>query len=239
MIFYRGEGMMDDARIDLRQLRIVMADAPSVYRNPVPASIQEELAVPPGMARLNVIGFAGRSPVKTEEVLRIFLGNAWIKIALPVMTARPSQVSSVEVVLDSGERFGLELLEDMAAVASAVFVRKKNLIYTKSVIRASIKGIAASAFNLAAENSSENAGLFTLLGLGSQILAEAGERADLRQGRYFPGRAYVGALNLPPGTYSFTVTFYGSGGSILARRRHEQIRVAAGALNLTEDICLK
>ena len=239
MIFYRGSGMMDDARIDQRQLRIVMADAPAVYRNPVPASIQEELAVPPGMARLNVIGFAGRSPVKTEEILRIFLGNAWIKIALPVMTARPSQVSSVEVVFDSGERFSLELLEDMGAVASAVFVRKKNLIYTKSVIRASIKGIAASAFNMAAENSSENSGLFTLLGLGSQILAEASEKADLRQARYFPGRAYVGGLNLPPGTYSFTVTFYSSSGSILAQRRHQEMKVAAGSLNLTEDICLK
>ncbi|MDR2471012.1 MAG: hypothetical protein LBD09_02745 [Treponema sp.] len=239
ILFYRGAGMMDDARIDERGLRTAMADAPSVYPNPVPASVKDELAIPPGMARLNALGFTGRAPVKTEETLRIFLGNAWIKIALPVMTARPSRITSVEAVLDSGESFTLELLEDMGAVAAAAFTRKKNLIYTRSVIRASVKGIAASAFNVAADNSTENSGLYALLGLGSQILAEASERADLRSSRYFPGQAYVGGINLPPGEYSFTLTFYGPGKTVIARRRHEKVNVRANALNLTEDICLR
>ncbi|GHV85000.1 hypothetical protein AGMMS50230_06080 [Spirochaetia bacterium] len=239
MLFYRGRGMMDDARIDQQQLRVAMADAPSIYKNPVPSSIKDELVIPAGKARLNVIGFAGRSPVKNEEVIRIFLGNAWIKIALPVMTPRNSQISSIQVTLDSGESFNLELLEDMSAVAAATFAQKKNVIYTKSVIRASVKGIAASAFNIASENSKENSGLFAILGLGSQILAEASEQADLRLGRYFPGRAYVGGINLTPGTYSFTVTYYGADKTALARRRHENIRIMANTLNLTEDVCLK
>jgi hypothetical protein len=239
MLFYRGTGNRDSARIDQQQLRIAMSDAPSIYKNPVPSSVQDELTVPPDMARLNVIGFAGRSPVKNEEVIRIFLRNAWIKIALPVMTARQSLVSSIEVVLDSGESFTLELLEDMSAVAAATFVQKKNLIYTKSIVRASVKGIAASVFNSAAEKSEENKGLYSLLGLGSQILAEASEKADLRMARYFPGKAYVGGINLAPGIYSFTVTFYGSNKTALAVRRHENVRVTANALNLTEVVCLR
>jgi hypothetical protein len=205
----------------------------------MPSSINDELTIPAGMARLNVIGFAGRSPTKTEEVMRIFLGNAWIKIALPVMTPRPSQVVSIEVVLDSGETFSLELLEDLSAVVGATFSQRKTVIYTKSVVRASVKGAAASAFHVAARESEENAGLFTLLGLGSQIFAEVSEKADLRVARYFPGKAYVGGINLAPGTYSFTLTYYGQGKQVIARRRHENITIRANALNLWEEVCLK
>ena len=239
MLFYRGEGMMDDARIDQNQLRIAMADAPAIYKNPVPSSIQNELVIPAGMARLNVISFTGRSPVKKEEALRIPLGNAWIKIALPVMTPRPSLIVLIETKLDSGETFILELLEDISAVVTATFAQKKNLIYAKSVLRASIKGIAASVFNAAAEYSDDNKGLYTLLGIGSQIFAEASEQADLRAARYFPGRAYVGGINLKPGTHSFTITYYGTGRQVLAQRRYEDVMLTVNLLNLMEDVCLK
>jgi len=239
MLFYRGLGMMDDARIDQNQLRIAMADAPQIYTNPIPSSIQDELNIPRGMARLNIIGFTGLSPVKKEEVTRIFLGTAWIKIALPVMTSRPSRVESIEVVLDSGESFPLELLENIDAVVTATFTQKKNVIYTKSIMRAVGKGLAATIFNEAARQSDDNKGLFALLGIGSQILAEAGEKADLRIARYFPARAYVGAINLNPGTYSFTVTFYGQGKKVITEQRYEDIIVYANVLNLKEVVCLK
>ncbi|MCL1812399.1 MAG: hypothetical protein FWG29_02625 [Treponema sp.] len=239
MLFYRSSGMIDDARIDQNQLRIAMADAPQIYTNPIPSSIQNELNIPPGMARLNIIGFTGLSPKKTEDVIRIFLRNAWIKIALPVMTPRPSRVEIIEVTLDSGESFILELLENIDAVVSATFAQKKNVIYTKSILRAVVKGLAASIFGEAARQSDENKGLFTLLGVGSQILAEAGEKADLRVARYFPAKAHVGAINLSPGTYSFTVTFYGTGRKVIAERRYEDIIIHANVLNLKEVICLK
>jgi hypothetical protein len=216
-----------------------MADAPSIYTNPVPSSIQQELSIPHGMARLNIIGFAGRSPIKNEEVIRIPLGHTWIKIALPVMTARHSQVVSIGVVLDSGESFSLELLEDISAVVTATFAQRKNIIYTKTIIRASIKGIAATTFDVMAETSDENQGLYSLLAIGSQVFAEASEKADLRVARYFPGKAYVGGINLAPGTYSFTVTYYGDNKRVLAERRHENMQINANALNLTEDVCLK
>jgi len=239
MLFYRGAGNMDSARIDQQQLRTAMADAPAVYKNPVPSSVADELSIPVDMARLNVIAFAGRSPVKTEEVERIFLGTGWIKIALPVMTSRSSRISSVKVALDSGESLTLELLEDIGAVANATFVQKKNLIYTKSVVRASVKGATAAVFNAAAEKSDDYGGLFLLLGLASQIFAEASEKADLRVARYFPGKAYVGGINLQPGVYSLTVTYYGSNGEAVAAKRHENITIAGRTLNLVEDVCLK
>ena len=239
MLFYRGSGMMDDARIDQNQLRVAIADAPLVYKNSVPSSIRDELTIPHGMARLNIIGFAGLSPVKTEEVIRLWIGNAWIKIALPVMTPRPSRIGSIEVVLNSGESFALELLEDMGAVVNATFAQKKDVIYIKTVIRATIKGIATKVFNEAARYSDNNQALFTILGLGSQIFAEASEKADLRSVRYFPAKAYVGGINLKPGSYTYTVTYYDSDRKVIAERRFEDIMVRANTLNLTEVVCLK
>jgi len=239
MLFYRGVDNMDSARIDQQQLRIAMADAPSIYMNPVPASITDELSIPPDMARLNVIGFTGRSPVKTEEVQRIFLGAAWIKIALPVMTPFSSRVASISVDADSGESFNLELLENISAVVSATFSQRKSIIYTKSIIRASVKGVTTGALYAAADQSDDNKGIFLLLGLGSQIFAEASEKADIRGARYFPGKAYVGGINLMPGTYSLTVTYYGRNKEVIAKRRYENISVTARALNLVEDVCLK
>ena len=239
MLFYRGIGNMDSARIDQNQIRIAMANNPTIYSNPIPSSIADELAIPRGMARLNVISFTGRSPIKEEEVIRIFLGNSWIRIALPVMVSRPSQVNTVEVLLDSGESFVLELLEDIGAVAKAAFTHRKSIIYTKTIMRATLKGLTTSILFAAAESSDNNSGLFTLLGIGAQVFSEASERADLRMSRFFPGKAFVGGITLPPGTYSFIITYYGQNRHIIAQHRHENVEIFQNTLNLTEDVCLK
>ncbi|MDR0404012.1 MAG: hypothetical protein LBH35_10555, partial [Treponema sp.] len=182
MLFYRGEGAMDDARIDRDGLKLAFADYPGVYSHPVPSSINEELEIPPGMARLNVLGFCGRLPLKTEETMRIPIGVNWIKIVLPVLTPLPSRVGSAQVVFDGGERFDLELLEDTGKVAETAFTRKQNVIYLRTVIRATVKGVTAAVFGAAARNSDsdENGALFSILSLGTQIFAEASEKADLR-----------------------------------------------------------
>jgi hypothetical protein len=240
MLFYRGTGAADDARIDRDGLKLAFADYPHVYSHPVPSSIDEELEIPPGMARLNVLGFSGRLPVKTEETLRIPLGSGWIKIALPVLTPRPSRIGSVKVIFNNGERFDLELLEDIGKVAEAAFSGKKSVIYLRTVIRATAKGVSAAVFNAMSESEEgQNNALFSLLGIGTQIFAEASEKADLRSSRYFPGKVYAGGINLTPGFYSFTVVYYTTGGDIAAERHFENVEIKANKLNLTETICLK
>ncbi|MDR2142916.1 MAG: hypothetical protein LBP29_00930 [Treponema sp.] len=240
VLFYRGTGAMDDARVDRDGLKLAFADYPQVYSHPIPSSVDEELEIPPGMARLNVLGFSGRLPVKTEETLRIPLGGGWIKIALPVLTPRPSRIGSIKVIFDSGERFDLELLEDIGKVAETTFSGKKSVIYLRTVIRATAKGVSAAVFNAMSESEEgENNALFSILGIGAQIFAEASEKADLRSSRYFPGKVYVGGINLTPGFYSFTVVYYTTGGKIAAERYFENIEIKANKLNLTEAICLK
>jgi hypothetical protein len=241
MLFYRGEGYDDDARIDRDQLKVAFANAANVYTYPLPSSIDAELDVPPGKARLNVIGFGGLSPIKQEETFRIPLPQyRYIKIALPVMVYRPSSISRVEVVFDNGNSYNLELLEDMEAVARETFKEKAKVIYLKSVIRATIKGATASALDAAGDHTGGDTGLILgLASLGAQIFVEASEQADLRISRYFPAKAYVGGINLDPGTYSFKINYYTPNGSVIASFNYHNIAIREHNLNLVEAVCLK
>jgi hypothetical protein len=241
MLFYRGAGLYDDARIDRDRLKAVFSGAPSVYTYPAPSSISGELEIPRGMARLNIIAFSGLSPTKEERVVRLPLPNAgWIKIAVPEMVYRHSDVSRIEVAFDSGGGFNLELLENMEAVARETFKARQGLIYLKTTIRAMLKGISSTALGVAAgEAEGEAAAVLGLLGFLGQMFAEFSEQADLRVSRYFPARAYVGGVNLKPGLYSFRVTYYGRTGRELASERYENMRVRENALNLAEAVCLK
>ncbi|MDR2364083.1 MAG: hypothetical protein LBD65_06675 [Spirochaetaceae bacterium] len=241
VLFYRGQGKPDDARIDLEGLRLAFAQAPGVYTHSIPSSLEEELTVPAGMARLNVIGFSGLSPVKEPSALRIPLARFnYIKIALPVMVYRHSEVGRIEVIFDNQETFTLELLEDMEAVARETFKEHLKVIYLKSVIRAVVKGSAAVVFDEIGRNEEGVTGaVFGLLGLGAQIFTEVSEIADLRMSRYFPAKAYVGGITLQPGRYSFSVNYYNRGGRKIAAFRYDDIPVQPNKLNLVEVICLK
>jgi hypothetical protein len=241
MLFYRGKGQADDARIDRDQIKLAFANSPEVYDYPLPASIDDELEIPPGKARLNVIGFSGSSPVKEEEVLRILIPQArYIKIALPVMVYRPSAIRRVSLAFDTGEEINLELLENIEAVARETFREKAHLSYLKSVIRGISKGVTSSVLDAASDNAGGNTGLaLGLISIGTQIFAEASEQADLRISRYFPAKAYIGGITLDPGVYSFSVNYYAGNGSLIASFKKENMEIRENRLNLAEAVCLK
>ncbi|GHV53286.1 hypothetical protein AGMMS49579_11780 [Spirochaetia bacterium] len=243
LLFYRSTGRYDDARIDRDQLKIAFANAPDVYTHPLPSSINGELEIPEEKARLNVLAFGGLSPVKQEETLRIPISSSnYVKIALPVLIARSSRIKSVELVIDQGPAFELELLEDIEKVSRETFKAKQDVIYLKTMIRATMKGVTSSALDTAASSGDLDGTtsiILSLLSLGNKIFAEASEQADLRISRYFPGKAYIGGINLDPGTYSFTVNYRDASGRSLASFRQENIMIYKDRLNLLEAVCLK
>ncbi|MDR2102323.1 MAG: hypothetical protein LBP43_07105 [Treponema sp.] len=241
MLFYRGAGHPDDARIDRDRLQVIFANSPNLYPHPVPSSVREEGEIPPGMARLNVLAFSGLSPVKEEVMLRIFLsGSRWIKIVLPEMVSRRSEVGKIEVVFDDGRTFALELLEDIEAVAGETFKERKNVIYIKTIIRSAMKSATSAVLDAASEEAEGNMGIaLGVLSILTQVYAEASEQADLRISRYFPAKAWVGGINLEPGIYSFRVNYYGHSGRPLVSLEYNDMTIREGALNLTEAVCLK
>jgi hypothetical protein len=143
--------------------------------------------------------------------------------------------------LDDGQRFSLELLEDMDAVAKETFKARQRLIYIKTILRATVKAVGSSVTGAAAKEVDNGlAGLILgLYSLGAQVYAEASEQADLRVSRYFPAKAYVAGINLPPGRYSFNINYYNRNGREIASIRREDMTIRENALNLVQAVCLK
>jgi hypothetical protein len=240
ILFYRATGRTDSARIDYEELIRAFDLAPEIYKHRIPASVEDEFSVPQEKGRLNVIAFTGLSPVKEQQNILIPLPfpfpNNSARLALPRMVERPQTIQRAEVTLDSGERFALELLEDMSAVARETFKSKLGLTILKTTARA-ISKAAASASAAAVAANRKNEGLGALVGALGRIYTEVSEQADTRLSRYFPRNALVGGVNLEPGYYAATISFYGYSGLVYSESR--EILVSPNSLNLMEFVCLK
>ncbi|MDR1466744.1 MAG: hypothetical protein LBI40_03920 [Treponema sp.] len=249
VLFYRTNGDTDDARIDRDWLIAAYDNAPDIYAFPVPGSLEEELNVPNGKARLNILAFAGLSPVKQENVtwIPMVVTPDNIKLALPELAYRPSRISRIEVAVKGGNTFRLEQLEDVEAVARETFKNKIALIERKTVIRTTIKGVASVATREVGKALSDSddssvalvGSIMNLVGSIGKAASDASEQADLRMSRYFPGKAYAGGATLDPGIYIFTVNYYGVDGVLVESREYADVNVKAGALNLVESVCLR
>jgi hypothetical protein len=250
MILYRGEGDIDDARISREAIAAVYKASPNVYTTDIPASIAEEDSIPAGKGRLNFIGFTGLSPVKDQKIedmdllffptiggtlrlldnekLRLTVGN----MAVPVLVERPSVITGVEVEVN-GQKVQLELLEDIGNVFRETFKVKYPANRAKAYIRALLKYVTVEVSAQVAVNQGAPELLVVTTAVGAKKGVDASEEADIRSGRYLPGKAYVGGITLDPGSYDVTFTF--SNGDTVVKT----INVAAGKANLVEAFNLK
>jgi hypothetical protein len=243
VLFYLGEGKTDDARIEFDQLRAAFASNTNIYTNPFPKSAAEIQTVPRGKARLNVIGFTGLSPIKEEGVFTsgfpFFKYPALQKaeFKLPKFVKRPSVIDRIEVTVEGGNKFDLELLEDMGAVMEETYNARFGNLFFKTYIRVLLKYVAAYITSAVID---EKKGFVwaNLSALAAKKTADATEGADIRMSRYLPDKAYIGGINLDPGTYNIVVHFY-SQGDVVARKDYQGVNVKANTLNLVETVNLK
>ncbi|MDR2716881.1 MAG: hypothetical protein LBB89_02300 [Treponema sp.] len=243
VLFYLGEGKTDDARIEFEQLRAAFAANPNIYSNPFPKSAEDARTVPRGKARLNVIGFTGLSPIKEEGVFVSFfpffryLALQKSEFKLPKFIKRPSSIDRIEVAIEGGGAFNLELLEDMGAVMEETYNARFGNLFFKTYIRVLLKYTTAY-ITAAVVEEKQGAILANLSALAAKKTADATESADIRMSHYLPDKAYIGGINLDPGTYNVVINFY-SRGSVVARKEYRDVNVKANTLNLVETINLK
>jgi len=245
VLFYLSDGNTDGARIEFEQLQAAFAANTKVYYHPFPKSIADVQTVPAEKARLNVIGFTGLSPVKEEGRFIAFFPFTYGILRQPILklpqfVKRPSVINRVEVVVEGGDKFNLELLEDMGAVIEETYNARFTDIFFKTFIRLLIKYAAVDvSANVARERSGDYGdltGLATVV--AGKASADATEGADIRMSRYMPDKAYIGGINLEPGTYNITINFY-SGSRIVAKDERMNIVVRANAPNLIETFNLR
>jgi hypothetical protein len=237
MLLYRSQGNYDDVRIDYEGIQAAFANSPAVYNFSIPSTISGDLRIPEGQARLNVIAFSGLAPIKKKYEFNVPMGSVDAKVSFPVMESRPTQIDRIELVIQGGQIYALELLEDIDAVARATFETRKDLIYARSLVRAMVRTMPAMAIGAAADAVGDP--LTRLLAIGAQRSANVREEADIRLSRYFPGRASVIGVNLNPGTYTFDVVYKDKSGKTVATEHFRNFEVNQGTLNLVESYSLK
>ena len=241
-LFYQGIGNTDAARLEFDQVHRAFSTNTNIYSFPVPSAVEAARNIPAGKARLNIISFSGLSHVKQEAYTAYFLPfqHPVLMIAsfkLPALTRRPSMITRIEVVVDDTNRFNLELLEDMNAVIEETFNARHSNILLKTYIRTILKYVAADiAIFQTTRSQGPAAGL--LVALAARAAMELSESADIRMSRYLPGRAYIGGINLDPGTYSVIINYY-SGNNIIARDEYKDVVVNRSGLNLLESVNLR
>ena len=70
MLYCRAIGDYDGASTNQRMIKDAFVTQKALYNFSLPETIEEELSVPKGKARLNLLAFSGLSPVKTEIIIR-------------------------------------------------------------------------------------------------------------------------------------------------------------------------
>lgn len=243
-LFLLGDGNTDGARIEFDQLAAAFSSNPKIYPFPVPSTVAQERSVPAGQARLNVIAFAGLSPVKEEERLTQhwpFMQNSTQRnpvFKLPKLVDRPSSITGIEVSVND-QKFHLELIEDMGAVIKETFAARFSEMFFKTYLRVLFKYIAADAgATVGNQLGGWGAVAGAVVAVGGKVAADASEAADIRMSRFLPNKAYAGGINLAPGTYNVTINFL-SGGRTIATVNRTDVEVKANTLNLVDAVSLR
>ncbi|GMO31427.1 MAG: hypothetical protein Ta2F_06850 [Termitinemataceae bacterium] len=268
------------------QIDKAFTDSKSVYYNPKPKSLDDELKVPAGKARINVLGFTGLSPIKVQEkevkelkgmkFLTVLLAmlqtpqnvsdvittfTATIpyptiaataelangekkdtkdltkddKVVKTIPTPRSAVITKVQAEVN-GQVFELELLEDVGKVIYDSFAIKKDVLYRKAYARAMAKTISAiTGFSTASIASPDM--VMMLAGPVKKSLAD-GEKTDIRMARYMPNSAFVGGINVDPGTYDVKITYFDKDGKEVGSETRS-IEAKTNKPNIIEAVNLK
>lgn len=253
MLLYRSRGQLDSAAIDMRYLDSAFASQPKIYNFPKPKSLDEELTVPAGKARLNILSFTGKAPIKIEEEIRLYsiLGDFYYKIAFPIMVNRDSEIASIQATIIPKEpslsgsenqvkTLSMEPIESISSIAMDTFSQRQSLIYLRAMIRSITKATTTAVWGGLADGVSDDgySAMFSILQLASIITTEATERADVRCSRYFPDLAWVTGVTVEPGEYILSIEYKNHAGKTIAQEQ-QNVTVQANGLNLVESICLR
>ncbi len=242
MILYRSTGQLDNAAVDRKYITQAFETQQALYDFPEPTDVlDEELTVPKGMARLNIMSFTGMAPVKFEEKVRLYnrRNDFYYTVAFPVMSKRPSATAGVRVCITSENgttvTVPLNKIESIENIAEDTFSQKQSLIYARAVVRSIGKAMTSSTLSQFGESS---AGL-SILALASKVAQDLTETADIRTSQYFPGSVYVTGVTLEPGMYSVTVEYLNSRNAVYRTETMPDVTVRAKGINLVESLCLQ
>ena len=226
--------------------------------------VKEDLNIPSGKGRLNVVALSGTIGKRSEVADSFEMGDVapgvplMFKIVYPVFdeTAQNHAVDSVKVTLSDGTAKDAVLVENFDDAVKIDVASKANGAYVRSVVRnisknaattvagvASLKGadeaVKKASGNPLTEMAAKKGYEAAVVGLKAGIAAIIdSEKADVRQGEYFPHMANAAGFSVAPGTYSVKVEYL-SNGSVVETKEIPNVVVEAGKSTAVVSSCEK
>ncbi|MBR5096926.1 MAG: hypothetical protein IK094_07485, partial [Treponema sp.] len=235
----------------------------AVYKVP---RVDEITKIPAGKGRLEVVALSGmigkREDVSEGKepqatILPIPVLNRTIplytKIAYPVFdkNAQKHNIKSVRVLLSNGASSNATLIEDFDDAVRIDVAQKAYGDYNRSVFRNVVKNSVVTASVIAAgialnqaSQKSPLAAAIAQVAFDAAVDAAANavadkERADIRQGSYFPNKASRAGFSVAPGTYNVTVEYLDASGKAVETKTIENVEVQAGKVSVRVSSCEK
>ena len=223
----------------------------------------EVLNVPAKKGRLEVVvlsgligqredATAGIAPVATVIEVPGVNRQAvlYTKLSYPTFKDQKHAINGARVSLSNGSSATATLVEDFDEAVKIDVARKAYGAYSRSVFRNVVKNSAAVASVVAAGIALDQAASQSAIAaaVGEIALSKAidalarvvaqKERADIRQGVYFPNKASAAGFSVAPGTYSVKVEYL-NGGSVVETKTIENIVVNEGKVSVAVSSCEK
>ena len=233
-----------------------------VYKVP---KARELVSVPADKGRLEIVALtgligqredvsAGRDPEKFVLHLNDIKRDVpiYTKITYPIFNpaSQTSKITAVRISLSDGQYAPAVLIEDFDKAVAIDVAQKAYGAYSRSVFRNVVKNaivvgsvIGAAVAVQQAAKLNALAAVAADIGLNTAIQIAAGavakiEKADTRQGIYFPNKASSAGFVVEPGTYSVKVEYL-SGSSVVETKTIENIVVKPGKVTARVSSCQK
>ena len=227
-------------------------------------SVSEDIAVPAGKGRLTVVALSGTIGKRSQAAQEFSTGlipvlntPLMFKIAYPVFLAQNHAISAVRVTLSDGTAKTATLIEDFDDAVKIDVAKKARGAYNRSVFRnitknaatatvsitaliAADKAVKQSEGNIMMQIATQATYAATVAGLNAGLAAIIkAEKADVRQGSYFPHKASAAGFTVNPGTYSVKVEYLSKDGTVIETKEQGDISVVAGRPTVVVSSCGK
>lgn len=217
--------------------------------------VSEDLAVPAGKGRLDVIALSDVIGKRTDagKIKQIAaVGDVILnfKLAYPAFEAQNHGISVSKVTLSNGASEKFTLIEDFDEAVKIDVASKAKGAYNRSLFRNITKNSAAVVAGAAALGSAQEqvqkatnpiqakaaAKAYEIavenINKGVTAVVEA-EKADVRQAAYFPNKASAAGFTVEPGTYTVTVEYSNGKKDVIPN-----VTVAAGKPTVVVSECM-
>ncbi|MCR9131918.1 MAG: hypothetical protein NXI08_05075 [bacterium] len=235
-ILYTKTNKPDDARIAHQNLLKAYQEQSDFFNYRRNQPEQFDQLTDPQSYNVLIKAFSGRSPLKVQDDSRIYFEEAdtYLKFSFPVLLKYESEVSSVKVSVNGTSYNKLTTIEHLDKVAGEVYKVKEPIIIARTIVRASLKALAAN--RAGSKISEKNEGLGSLVSFLGKLAQETTEKADLRGWQTMPGTSHAMVLNLPEGVHTVQIEYLDRRGRTVFSEQQEVEITGTESLKLVESI---